>query len=42
LRSEKIRTDAAAKAKSYGFVGDPRHSPPAGRDYGYLVSDLAY
>jgi subtilisin len=39
---KKIRADAKAKATGYGFTGDPRHTPPAGRYYGFLVSDLAY
>jgi subtilisin family serine protease len=39
---QKIRADAAAKPSSYGFTGDPNHSPPAGRYYGFLVSDLNY
>jgi subtilisin len=39
---DKIRADAEAKPKRYGFVGDPRHTPPAGRYYGYLVSNLSY
>jgi subtilisin len=39
---QKIRADAAAKPLSYGFTGDPNHSPPAGRYYGFLVSNLNY
>jgi subtilisin len=39
---QKIRADAAAKAGSYGFTGDPNHAPPAGRYYGFLVSNLGY
>jgi subtilisin family serine protease len=39
---QKIRADAAAKPPSYGFNGDPNHSPPVGRYYGFLVSDLNY
>jgi len=39
---QKIRSDAAAKAASYGFNGDPNHAPPAGRYYGFLVSNLGY
>ena len=39
---QKIRGDAAAKARRYGFLGDPRHTPPAGRYYGFLVSNLGY
>jgi subtilisin family serine protease len=39
---QKIRADAAAKPASYGFNGDPRHNPPAGRYYGFLVSDKSY
>jgi subtilisin family serine protease len=39
---QKIRADAAAKPGSYGFVGDPAHTPPAGRYYGFLVSNLNY
>jgi subtilisin len=39
---DKIRADAEAKPRRYGYVGDPRHAPPAGRYYGYLVSNLSY
>lgn len=39
---KKIRADAAAKPNSYGYVGDPHHSPPPGRYYGYLVYNIGY
>ena len=39
---QKIRADAAAKPLSYGYTGDPNHSPPPGRYYGFLVSNLGY
>lgn len=39
---QRIRFDAAAKPVNYGFLGDPRHAPPAGRFYGFLVSNLGY
>ncbi len=38
----KIRMDAQKKPASYGYTGDPRHNPPAGRYYGFLVSNLNY
>jgi subtilisin family serine protease len=39
---KKIRQDAAAKPNNYGYTGDPNHTPPAGRYYGFLVSNLGY
>jgi subtilisin family serine protease len=38
----KIRADAIAKPPSYGFLGDPAHTPPPGRYYGFLVSNAGY
>jgi len=34
---QQIRTDAAAQQASYGFTGDPNHSPTAGKYFGYLA-----
>jgi len=33
----KLRADAAARGRSYGFKGDPDHSPPPGQYLGFLV-----
>jgi subtilisin family serine protease len=38
----KLRWDAAAQNPSYGFEGDPNHSPSAFRAYGYLLKAGAY
>jgi subtilisin len=42
---QKIRADAQAYTQAnptYGFTGDPLHSPVSGRYYGYLVRDGLY
>jgi subtilisin family serine protease len=39
---QQIRADAAAKPRSYGFKGDPEHTPPPRRYHGFLVSNLDY
>lgn len=39
---QKIRADAIAKSKRYGFDGDPKHSPPPEAYYGFLVTDPRY
>jgi hypothetical protein len=33
----KLLADAKARPASYGFTGDPNHSPVPGRYYGYLA-----
>ncbi|MGW4161649.1 S8 family serine peptidase [Streptomyces sp. NPDC004788] len=38
----KLRSDAAAQPVSYGFTGDPNHSPVSGRYYGHLVHAGGY
>jgi subtilisin family serine protease len=39
---QRIRSDAAAKPRRYGYTGDPEHDPPPGQYFGFLVTDLPY